>query len=79
MTKIYNDQYHFLDQDIKDMSWGNVDSDWSPPNTFPDLTKATRIAVDLETWLVQERWTYNRYCRGRRGFSRLLSYTSCGR
>ena len=44
-----NDQYHFLDQDIKDMSWGNVDSDWSPPNTFPDLTKATRIAVDLET------------------------------
>ena len=44
-----NDQYHFLDQDIKDMSWGNVDSDWSPPNTFPDLTKATSRSVDLET------------------------------
>mgnify|MGYP003120867871 FL=1 len=43
------DQYHFLDQDIKDMSWGNIDFDWSPPSDFPDLTKSTRIAVDLET------------------------------
>ena len=44
-----NHQYHFLDQDIKDMSWGNIDLDWSPPNTFPDLTKSSRIAIDLET------------------------------
>ena len=44
-----SDQYHFLDQDIKDMSWGNIDFDWSPPNDFPDLTKASRISVDLET------------------------------
>ena len=44
-----NQQYHFLDQDIKDMSWGNIDLDWSPPNTFPDLTNSERIAVDLET------------------------------
>ena len=44
-----NHQYHFLDQDIKDMSWGNIDLDWSPPNTFPDLTNSERIAVDLET------------------------------
>ena len=44
-----NQQYHFLDQDIKDMSWGNIDLDWSPPNTFQDLTNSERIAVDLET------------------------------
>jgi len=25
-----HDQYHLLDQDIKDVSWGNVDSDWEP-------------------------------------------------
>jgi len=31
------DQYHFLDQDIKDVSWGNIDSDWTPPQTLPDL------------------------------------------
>ena len=42
-------QYHFIDQDIKDLSWGNIDFDWSPPSDFPDLTKASRIAVDLET------------------------------
>ena len=24
-----HEQYHLLDQDIKDMSWGNVDSDWT--------------------------------------------------
>ena len=49
MTKIDNHQYHLLEQDIGDIAWGKSDSDWSPPNTFPDLTKATRIAVDLET------------------------------
>ena len=43
------DQYHFLDQDIKDMSWGNVDSDWTPPQTFPDLSQHETIAIDLET------------------------------
>jgi len=42
-------QYHFIDQDIKDLSWGNIDFDWSPPSDFPDLTKASRISVDLET------------------------------
>ena len=36
-----HDQYHFLDQDIKDVAWGNLDADWSPPSDFPDLTKAT--------------------------------------
>jgi DNA polymerase I-like protein with 3'-5' exonuclease and polymerase domains len=43
------DQYHFLDQDIKDMSWGNVDSDWTPPQSFPDLSQYETVAVDLET------------------------------
>ena len=42
-----NHQYHFLDQDIKDMSWGNIDLDWCPPNTFPDLTISSRIAIDI--------------------------------
>ena len=42
-------QYHFIDQDIKDLPGGNIDFDWSPPSDFPDLTKASRIAVDLET------------------------------
>ena len=49
MTKMDKHQYHLLEQDIGDIAWGKSDSDWSPPNTFPDLTKATRIAVDLET------------------------------
>ena len=44
-----NKQYHFIDQDIKDLSWGNIDFDWSPPSDFPDLRKSSRIAVDLET------------------------------
>ena len=49
-----SEQYHLngfnvIDQDIKDLSWGNIDFDWSPPSDFPDLTKASRIAVDLET------------------------------
>jgi len=43
------DQYHFLDQDIKDMSWGNVDSDWTPPQTLPDLSQHTTVSIDLET------------------------------
>ena len=46
---INHDQYHFLDQDIKDMSWGNVDSDWTPPQTFPDLSQYETVAIDLET------------------------------
>ena len=44
-----NDQYHFLDQDIKDMSWGNVDSDWTPPQSFPDLSQYQTVGIDLET------------------------------
>jgi len=44
-----HDQYHFLDQDIKDMSWGNIDSDWTPPQTFPDLSQYETVAIDLET------------------------------
>jgi DNA polymerase I-like protein with 3'-5' exonuclease and polymerase domains len=44
-----NDQYHFLDQDIKDMSWGNVDSDWTPPQSFPDLSQYETVSIDLET------------------------------
>ena len=49
-----SEQYHLngfsvIDQDIKDLSWGNIDFDWSPPSDFPDLTKASRISVDLET------------------------------
>ena len=43
------DQYHFLDQDIKDVSWGNVDSDWTPPQSFPDLSQHEKVAIDLET------------------------------
>lgn len=44
-----HDQYHFLDQDIKDMSWGNIDSDWTPPQTFPDLSQHETVSIDLET------------------------------
>ena len=44
-----HDQYHLLDQDIKDVSWGNVDSDWEPPQTLPDLSQHKTIAIDLET------------------------------
>ena len=44
-----HDQYHFLDQDIKDMSWGNVDSDWTPPQNFPDLSQYETVSIDLET------------------------------
>ena len=44
-----HDQYHFLDQDIKDMSWGNVDSDWTPPQSFPDLSQHETVSIDLET------------------------------
>ena len=44
-----HDQYHFLDQDIKDMSWGNVDSDWTPPQNFPDLSQHETVSIDLET------------------------------
>ena len=44
-----HDQYHFLDQDIKDMSWGNVDSDWTPPQSLPDLSQYETVAIDLET------------------------------
>jgi len=43
------DQYHFLDQDIKDISWGNVDSDWTPPQTLPDLSQHNTVSIDLET------------------------------
>ena len=44
-----NNQYHLLDQDIKDVSWGNVDSDWEPPQTLPDLSQFKTISIDLET------------------------------
>ena len=44
-----SDQYHLLEQDIKDMAWGNVDSDWTPPQTIPDLSQYDTIAIDLET------------------------------
>jgi len=44
-----HDQYHLLDQDIKDVSWGNIDSDWEPPQTLPDLSQHKTIAIDLET------------------------------
>ena len=44
-----HDQYHLLDQDIKDISWGNVDSDWEPPQTLPDLSQHKTISIDLET------------------------------
>ena len=44
-----HDQYHLLDQDIKDVSWGNVDSDWEPPQTLPDLSQHKTISIDLET------------------------------
>jgi DNA polymerase I-like protein with 3'-5' exonuclease and polymerase domains len=44
-----HDQYHLLDQDIKDVSWGNIDSDWTPPQTLPDLSAHKTIAIDLET------------------------------
>ena len=43
------DQYHFLDQDIKDVSWGNVDSDWTPPQALPDLSQFKTVSIDLET------------------------------
>jgi DNA polymerase I-like protein with 3'-5' exonuclease and polymerase domains len=44
-----HEQYHFLDQDIKDMSWGNIDSDWTPPQSFPDLSQYQTVGIDLET------------------------------
>ena len=44
-----HNQYHLLDQDIKDVSWGNVDSDWEPPQTLPDLSQFKTISIDLET------------------------------
>jgi hypothetical protein len=44
-----NDQYHLLEQDIKDISWGNADSDWTPPQTLPDLSQYDTISIDLET------------------------------
>lgn len=44
-----HDQYHLLDQDIKDVSWGNIDSDWTPPQTLPDLSAHKTVAIDLET------------------------------
>lgn len=42
-------QYHLLAQDLKDVAWGKMDSDWSPPSSFPDLTQHERISIDLET------------------------------
>jgi DNA polymerase I-like protein with 3'-5' exonuclease and polymerase domains len=42
-------QYHLLAQDLKDVAWGKMDSDWSPPSSFPDLTQYERISIDLET------------------------------
>jgi DNA polymerase I-like protein with 3'-5' exonuclease and polymerase domains len=44
-----SDQYHLLEQDIKDVAWGNVDSDWTPPETIPDLSQYDTISIDLET------------------------------
>jgi DNA polymerase I-like protein with 3'-5' exonuclease and polymerase domains len=44
-----NEQYHLLEQDIRDISWGNADSDWTPPQTIPDLSQYDTIAIDLET------------------------------
>ena len=44
-----SDQCHLLEQDIKDVAWGNVDSDWTPPETIPDLSQYDTIAIDLET------------------------------
>ena len=44
-----SDQYHLLEQDIKDVAWGNVDSDWTPPEVIPDLSQYDTIAIDLET------------------------------
>ena len=38
-----------MEQDIKDVAWGNVDSDWTPPQTIPDLSQYDTIAIDLET------------------------------
>jgi len=36
-------------EDIKEVASVGLESDWSPPSSFPDLTKHDRIAVDLET------------------------------
>jgi len=36
-------------EDIKEVAAIGLESDWSPPSSFPDLTKCDRIAVDLET------------------------------
>ena len=44
-----SDQYHLLEQDIKDVAWGNIDSDWTPPETIPDLSQYDTISIDLET------------------------------
>ena len=44
-----HEQYHLLDQDIKAMSWGNLDSDWTPPQSFPDLSQYETVGIDLET------------------------------
>ena len=44
-----SDQYQLLEQDIKDVAWGNIDSDWTPPEAIPDLSQYDTIAIDLET------------------------------
>ena len=42
-------QMHILDLDIKEHALGGIEEPWSPPSFFPDLTKADRISIDLET------------------------------
>ena len=42
-------QMHILDLDINDHALGGIEEPWSPPSFFPDLKKADRISIELET------------------------------
>ena len=36
-------------EEMKKVAAAGIEQPWSPPSTFPDLTKFDRIAIDLET------------------------------
>ena len=44
-----DDMPDLTSEEIKEAVAVGLESDWSPPSSFPDLTKHDRIAVDLET------------------------------
>ena len=38
-----------IESDIKEVATGALDSDWSPPASFPDHYKEAKVSIDLET------------------------------